>query len=393
MKLPSPFTMDYVRHFYLSNLLHLTFYSGFYLIYLRSLGLTDGQIGLLLGLSLILVALLEVPTGIVADKISKKASVLLSKALLIPGTLLFYLAHSFPDVILATIFNSLSLAFLTGAETGWLYELLSRDGREKDYPRVYGRLRAFEMAGSFIGTVVGGFMADSLGMRLAVLVSLPFTVLSMLVLATVPADTARSGVSYGRHLLESLRLIRNSPEVLWLFVYANVIGLPLTAFTSFMQLYFYGVMASVLVVSWISAGYTLISGLSWYVDFGGNIRATLYRYSPAMIPALTLLAGLNGYLGFLTLVLGSLVFAQAFKEWQGRFQRAIPDEKRATIGSFYSLFTAILNGTLNVLIGRLYGRVGIMEGLIMVSLFFLGVGFLILLRGAKKDSQSLILLK
>ncbi|NPA47662.1 MAG: MFS transporter [Thermococci archaeon] len=377
--------MGYVRHLYLSSLLHLTFYSGFYLIYLQSLGLTKGQIGLLMGLSLILVALLEVPTGVVADKISKKASVLLSKVLLVPGTLLLYLAHSFSGVLLATLFNSLAVAFLTGAETGWLYELLSRDGREREYPRVYGRLRSFEMAGSFVGAVAGGFLAHSLGMRSAVLLSVPFALLSALILAMIPADTARSGASYGRHLLESFRFLRNSPEVLWLFLYVNLIGLPLTAFTSFMQLYFYGVIASVIAVSWISAGYTLVNGASWYVDFGGRARKTLYRCSPVLIPVLTLLAGLNGYFGFLTLVLGSLVFAQAFKEWQGRFQRAIPDEKRATIGSFYSLFAATLNGCLNASIGWLYGCVGIMKGLVAISLFFLGAGFLALLsKGIRK---------
>ena len=87
--------MDYVRRFYISSLLHLTFYSGFYLIYLQSLSLSKSQIGFLIGLSLILVALFEIPTGVVADKISKKTSILLSKVLLIPGTLLLYLASSF----------------------------------------------------------------------------------------------------------------------------------------------------------------------------------------------------------------------------------------------------------------------------------------------------------
>jgi len=232
------------------------------------------------------------------------------------------------------------------------------------------------MAGSFVGAVGGGFIAHSFDMRLAILLSVPFVLLSALILATIPADTARSGASYGRHLLESLHFVRNSPGILWLFIYANLISLPLTAFTSFMQLYFYGLIASVIAVSWISAGYTLISGISWYVDFGEKLRTVIYRGAPVLIPSLTLLAGLNGYLGFLTLVFGSLFFAQAFKEWQGRFQRAIPDEKRATIGSFYSLFTATLNGGLNAVIGRLYGRVGIMKGLILLSIvfFLLGAG-------------------
>ena len=92
-------TTNYVNRFYISSLLHIAFYSGFYLIYLQSLGLSKTQMGLLMSLSLILVALLEVPTGVVADKVSKKASVLISKALAIPNVLALYLAHSFPEVL------------------------------------------------------------------------------------------------------------------------------------------------------------------------------------------------------------------------------------------------------------------------------------------------------
>ncbi|USS40361.1 MFS transporter [Thermococcus aggregans] len=377
-------TMDYVNRFYISSLLHIAFYSGFYQIYLQSLGLSKAQIGLLIGLSLILVALLEVPTGVVADKVSKKASVLISKALTIPNVLVLYLAHSFPEVLLATLFGALSLAFLTGAETGWVYELLSRSGRAGEYPKVYGRLRSFEMLGGFAGTIAGGFLAGFLGMRATILLTVPFIVASFLVLATIPGDTAKSGLSYGLHLWESLKFIRKSPEVMRLLLYANVIGLPVTAFTAFMQLYFYGFLASVMAVSAISALHTAINSASWFFD-AGRYREVLYRYAWIILSFVLLLAGLNEWFGFVALTLGTFTFAQAFKEWQGRFQATVPDEKRATLGSLYSLIAAVTNGVLNTLLGHLFDLVGIMRGLVAAALFFLGVGFLFSIADRKHD--------
>lgn len=376
--------MSYIKRFYISSFLHVTLYSGFYLIYLQSLGLSKTQMGFLMSLSLILVALLEVPTGIVADKISKKASVLLSKILMMPSVLALYLARSFPEVFIATLFGAFSVAFMTGAETGWIYELLSRDGRTEDYPKVYGRVRSFEMIGSFIGALAGGFLADFVGMRLTVLLTLPFVIASLLILATIPGDMTRSRLSYYSHLLESLKFIKKSPAVIWLFLYANFIGLSVSTFTSFMQLYFYEFLISRVAVSSISALYTLINSISWYLD-AGKFRDALYRYAPVMLPLLLLFAGLNKVFGFVTLLLGTFIFAQAFKEWQKRFQDAIPDEKRATLGSFYSLTASVTSGVLTAFLGWLFAHVGIMNGLVIMASFFLGMGFVFFLITDWKD--------
>lgn len=230
------------------------------------------------------------------------------------------------------------------------------------------------MLGGFAGTIVGGFLAGSLGMRATILLTVPFIVVSFLVLATVPGDTAKSRLSYGRHLRESLKFIRKSPEVMRLILYANVIGLSVTAFTAFMQLYFYGFLASVMVVSAISALHMAINSASWFLD-AGRYREVLYRHAWVILPLVLLLAGLNGWFGFVALTLGTFTFAQAFKEWQGRFQAAVPDEKRATLGSLYSLIAAVTNGVLNTLLGSLFDLVGIMRGMVVAALFFLGIGF------------------
>lgn len=87
-------------------------------------------------------------------------------------------------------------------------------------------------------------------MRFAVLMSAPFFLLSLVLTATIPADTVKSRTSYMSHIFESIDFVRSSSVVAWLIVYANFIGLSFAAFTSFMQLYFYDVLSSVLGVLW-----------------------------------------------------------------------------------------------------------------------------------------------
>lgn len=379
--------MDYTTRFYLSGFLRIAFYSGFFLVYLQEIGLSKAQIGFLMGLSLILVALLEVPTGVVADRVSKKLSVLLSEGLSVLYVTVLYLASSFPMVLASMIIAALATAFRTGAETAWVYELLSRDGRANDYPRVYGRLRAFELAGGLVGMITGGMLAETFGMRFAVLMSAPFFLLSLVLTATIPADTVKSRTSYMSHIFESIDFVRSSSVVAWLIVYANFIGLSFAAFTSFMQLYFYDVLSSVLGVSMVMALQTVINSASWYIDTG-KYRKWIYDKAGAILPILLFFAGLNEWFGFLTMILGTFVFTQSFKEWQGRFQAAIPDEKRATLGSLYSLTAAITSGVLNVLLGLLFNCVGIMMGLITTSLFMLVLGYALQLSFGRKVSKT-----
>ncbi len=193
-------------------------------------------------------------------------------------------------------------------------------------------------------------------------------------------------------VLRVLRVSLTSSSLLFSFeslaVHANFIGMSLAVFTSFMQLYFYGLFPSVTVVSWISAFYTLVSAVSWYVNVSENWRKVVYSSSMILVPLLSFISGLSRWLGFVTLVFGTLIFAQAFKEWQARFQASIPDEKRATIGSFYSLTAALTSGLLNVLLGWLFDLLGIMRGILIVSIAFLIGGACLLVSIVKRHSEA-----
>lgn len=216
--------------------------------------------------------------------------------------------------------------------------------------------------------IAGGILADAFGMRFAVLMSAPFFLISLIITATIPADTVKSEAPYTLHLSESIRFIRDSPAVAWLIAYANLIGLSFAAFTSFMQLYFYGFLPSIMGVSMIMALQTILNSASWYID-AGKYRKVIYNKAVAVLTFLLFLAGLSAWFGFLTMILGTFVFTQSFKEWQARFHTAIPHEKRATLGSLYSLTAAITSGVLNVFVGFLFDRIGIMHGLIIISVF------------------------
>ena len=137
------------------------------------------------GLFAIAVVLLEVPTGMVADRMGKRASLLGSSSLLIVGMIVYALGHGFGSFLLAEIILAVGVALLSGADTSLLYDSLKALGREDEYKRLEGRARGLHMA-AFAGcNLLGGFIgsysyratvwASVIGPVLGLLVALRFT--------------------------------------------------------------------------------------------------------------------------------------------------------------------------------------------------------------------------
>jgi len=101
-----------------------------WVVFLQGRGVTLTQIGLLEGVAWLLTAFLEVPTGAVADRWGRKASVAMG-CLLYGFAMFLILAKALSPAFLLgyALWNS-SMAFVSGADVALLYETLKADGRE-----------------------------------------------------------------------------------------------------------------------------------------------------------------------------------------------------------------------------------------------------------------------
>ncbi len=109
--------------------------------------------------------LLEVPTGTVADRFGRKASVI---AGLTAGTLaiaLYVAAPSFELFLLAEIVAALGYTLLSGADEALLYDSLSASGRTEGSQRIFSRLESFKLGGIVLGALGGAALVGSFGPR------------------------------------------------------------------------------------------------------------------------------------------------------------------------------------------------------------------------------------
>src|SRR6266480_898084 len=107
--------------------------------------------------------LFEVPTGIVADTIGRRASYLLGTVTLTASTLLYVLLWQieapFWQWAIVSLLVGLGFTFFSGAVEAWLVDALTATGFTGELESVFGRGQVVTGAAMLGGSVAGGFIA------------------------------------------------------------------------------------------------------------------------------------------------------------------------------------------------------------------------------------------
>src|SRR5215510_1515180 len=112
--------------------------------------------------------LFEVPTGIVADTVGRRASYLLGTVTLSASTLLYVLLWKIEAPFWAwavvSILIGLGFTFFSGAVEAWLVDALKATGFRGDLDAVFARGQIAQGTAMLAGSVAGGFIAQRAGL-------------------------------------------------------------------------------------------------------------------------------------------------------------------------------------------------------------------------------------
>ena len=129
-----------------------------YALLLLARGLTLIQISLIESMVIGTIFLMEVPTGILADRVGRKWSIFLSTFLLMSAEFIFIFARSFEWYLLIAVLTGAGFAFASGAVEALVYDSLPPDGREDAMKRAMGRVGGMGQIAFVIAPIVGGFI-------------------------------------------------------------------------------------------------------------------------------------------------------------------------------------------------------------------------------------------
>jgi len=129
-----------------------------YALLLIGRGLTLIQISLLESVVIGTIFLMEVPTGILADRIGRKWSIFFSTFFLMCAEFLFIFARDFTWYIVISFITGTAFAFASGAVEAMVYDSLPEDGRDDAMKRAMGRVNSWGQIAFFISPIVGAFI-------------------------------------------------------------------------------------------------------------------------------------------------------------------------------------------------------------------------------------------
>lgn len=197
----------------------LYFYLPILTIYYQQRNLNFIQINSLWGIITGTIFLAEIPTGLIADKIGRKFSIITSLSLQLVGEVLFLFAQNYLFFIIISIIAGIGFAFQSGCSQALVYDSLKEQKREKDMKKVTGSIGAFFQAGHVLGALVSSlvvFQITQSRIILAILltiVSVGISLLISLFLKEPKADYKHTEKNPLEILSQSFMLIRQSSSL------------------------------------------------------------------------------------------------------------------------------------------------------------------------------------
>ena len=137
---------------------NLRFFEPFLYLFFLARGLNFFQIGLLISIREITVYILEVPTGVVADIVGKRRSMIAVFASYIVSFVIFYLGHSFAIFVPAFVLFGLGEALRSGTHKAIIFGWLEHHGLGDRKSEFYGKTRSWSKIGSAVNAILAGIL-------------------------------------------------------------------------------------------------------------------------------------------------------------------------------------------------------------------------------------------
>lgn len=301
--------------------------------------------------------LFEVPTGVVADSWSRRASYLLGTLTLSATTLAYFLMWHFHAPFygwaIASLGIGLGFSFFSGAVEAWLVDALTFAGYKGKLENVFGRGQVVSGVAMLVGSLGGGFIAQATNIGGPFIARSGILVLLFIAAAVYMKDWGFEPekhpsifVAMRKILGASVQFGLKNPPVRWMMV--SSIFTASVGFYAFyaLQPYLLGLYGNK-TAYWVAgmaaalvAGSQILGGILAPKIAGLSRRRTTTILGMVSVSCIVLvLFGIvhNFYVALALVSIWGMAFAAVMPVRQAYMNGMIPSKQRATVLSFDSL--------------------------------------------------------
>lgn len=356
---------------------------------LAARGFSLWEIGLAESVFHVVSLLCEVPSGMAADLLGRKKTLVSGGVCMVLQSLLMAFASDLFTICFAMGLNALAMTMFSGTSTALLYDSLKTEGREDEYIQVSANSSQISMLANAIGSLAS-LLKRFLGFAGFYLLSAAFEGVSTAALALMEEPiVTKAQASRGKQTLRalpgqftklarnSLSILRTTPLAAKLIVSSAVVSVPSYLTKMFLQqrLIELGWPTELLFLPLLLGGLACVAG----TEIGRRVRCRSMR---RLYTACALLCGVGTLLvgaapawgGILGMMLVQGVLEVYLLHESQKLNDAIPSDQRATLISVDSMAYSLLMIPASPLVGAVgdaFGQAGaglaLLGGVIVLS--------------------------
>lgn len=345
---------------YAANFLH-----GFVLwyaiekLFMHSIGFTDAGIGVMVAVYSAVMLLLETPSGVLADRWSRKGVLIVASIFLALSSLVGGLSTEPWMYLVCAMFWGAFYAMYSGTYDSIIYDtLLEETGNADGYNRYLGRIKTGESIALVLGGVLGSAIGQWWGMRPAYFITIGLSLLAIFFLwrfREPMLHKAEKLASVKEHVLDTFKSLVHKRQLLWLLALLIGVNVASVMVYEFNQLWFIAVGLPTVLFGPAFSGMFAAGGLGqFWVSVAKFNRAGYAAFFAAMLAASVALAYMHE---FVPIIMALLVLGLAVNFLNVAFLAVLhdhlPSRVRAGSASAVSTLTRIVSIPAGLLFGVL----------------------------------------
>jgi len=312
-----------------------------YVIFLIKRGLNYKGVALVDGFYMVSSALLDYPTGGLADKYGRGFITALGSLFLGLGLLSYGFSTTLCQFLFSEFLAAIGSALYSGAFIAWLVDSLKKEGRSQDLPIILSNTRILSQFISSLGAFIGGILAEyslELPFILGAFISFSAFALTLFYAYDINKTYRVREIKYIDFLRKGLTILFKHKQLLLLTMGSFLISFSIPSFTLTWAPYMEYLGANKWLIGLASAIFMIVMGIGSYA--GGRMAKWMgYRktiMSSIMLISISfslLILARDPYMFILIsifLEIGFGIMGPVLSAWINKY---IPSEERATVVS------------------------------------------------------------
>lgn len=352
------------------------------LFYLAN-GLTQAEIATLLSVFMVTYALLEIPTGGIADTFGHKTAVFFGIVSMAISSLVTALSSNFYMFLIAMLLAALGFALNSGAYSALIHDILNKLGKNEEFTKIYGRMGSMFLIGPLIASPFMSLIYTG-NIRYPYILAFVLLVIAAILMFFVKWEFKGNNASFRSYFQKTkngvLTVLKSKP-IIGLIIVSIGLGFGRSLFNQNINQPFQvglGVdIALIGTVAAVIAGFEAVaSALShkFFKKVGAKFSLLFIIIASAFL--LVLLSQVGALIGLLPILLFALIHTYRENVVATLYQKEAGDMERATMISTTSFLTYIFVGLMLPIGGFGIDTFGIQSVLFMLGLLTIIFGLI-----------------